>query len=316
MAKSRKVSFKKVFGLILLLLVVVTVVGSITAYKSRDTKTISSTEFSRGGLDESGEYVKTDKTLYTKEMFECKGLKITQDFESNLSYRVYFYGYDEKFLTFSDRFHKENKEFDVPSYAKYARVVLIPDGDEDISFFDVYGIANDVEITVSKEQPDAPVDYYQLAKLNNTINKLEDVPTELSKGEIYFFQFHYVSYNDDLTLRTEYSKDNFVPLQEEAIQEEGHDYVVIKLDCDKVAKYKLTFGEEVNTNPNKWYYLHFFDADGKITADTIVRYQVKPFQEIIVDVPANASYLLMNVLASSDGEYRELPIVINEYLSR
>ena len=298
MAKSRKVSFKKVFGLILLLLVVVTVVGVITAYTGKETKTISATEFSRGGLDEFGEYVKTDKTLYTKDMFKCKGLKITQDFESNLSYRVYFYGYDEKFLTSSETFRKETKEFDVPSYAKYARVVLIPDGDEDIGFFDVYSIANDVEITVSKEQPDALVDYYELAK-RHLITEVNDVPTVLTKGEMCFSLF----YNG-----TSYSKSSFSDFSEDAVIR----YNLVKLDCDKVAQYKITFGKEINNNMYG-YLAYFLDIGGSVISDIVL--EASESGEIFLEMPSdNAVYCFITVPLSSDG--RELPIVINEYLSR
>ena len=54
MAKSRKVSWKKIFSLLLFVVIIVTVVGVITAYTGKETKTISAIEFSRGGLDEFG----------------------------------------------------------------------------------------------------------------------------------------------------------------------------------------------------------------------------------------------------------------------
>ena len=152
-----KKSWKKILSLGLVIIIGISAIGGIAGFAARDTKTISSTAFSRGALDENGMYVKTKQSIYTEKAFECIGLCIEQDFESHATYDVYYYDYDGKFLesrkgltgTYSEDY----------AFAKLARIVIHPTIPEDetendfsIKFYEVYGIANDFTIKVNKNQ--------------------------------------------------------------------------------------------------------------------------------------------------------------------
>ena len=52
---------------------------------------MSSTKFSIGGLDVNGEYIDTESSIFTEDIFECDGLECTLDFDSAISYQIYFY---------------------------------------------------------------------------------------------------------------------------------------------------------------------------------------------------------------------------------
>ena len=151
--------WKKIISAILVCVIVVTLLGGVSALFSKETKTISPTVFSRGDLNEKGVYITSKRSLYTKDMFECSGLNIQQDFESNSTYDVYFYDYAGKFLKSEKGLvgdYSIDEEFEL---AKFARVVIHPEIPEDvkenefeIKFWEIYGFANDLTVSVFKEQ--------------------------------------------------------------------------------------------------------------------------------------------------------------------
>ena len=59
---------------------------------NEDLKTINPT-FHVGGLDENGEYIDTNESLYS-EPFDVKGLQTSLDFENDIKYEIYFYEND------------------------------------------------------------------------------------------------------------------------------------------------------------------------------------------------------------------------------
>lgn len=162
-------SIKKIIALVLTVAVVIIALGAISSFAGKETERISPWKFSRGALDENGTYVETKQSLYTKEMFECSGLSIEQDFESRLTYDVYLYDYSGNLID-SERGlcgKYKIKSVSVDSLTedetfylvKYARIVIHPDipadVDEDdfvISYLDIYDIVNELNISVYKDQ--------------------------------------------------------------------------------------------------------------------------------------------------------------------
>lgn len=155
---KRKISWKSIISIVLIIAAVVVIGAGVSALAKRDTKNISSLSFSRGGLDEkTGEHVETKATLYTKEAFDCKGLRIEPDFDSHFTYDVYYYGDDGVFLESRLGLTGIYDE-DYPLQMK-ARVVIhpeIPKGesakDYKINFYEIQSIASKLKITVDKDQ--------------------------------------------------------------------------------------------------------------------------------------------------------------------
>ena len=152
-----KTNWKKILCAILAVILCITVIGGIAALAKDETKSISSTEFTRGALDENGKYVETDQSIYTEEAFGCIGLRVQPDFEANSTFDVYYYDYNGKFIE-AKLGLTEIYDEDFP-LAKTARLVIHPeipeDVDEDdfkISFWEVSFIARKYDITVSKKQ--------------------------------------------------------------------------------------------------------------------------------------------------------------------
>lgn len=173
--KKFKKNWKKILSLGLVIVIGMAAIGGIAGFAARDTRTIPSTSFSRGGLDDKGIHVDTKQSIYTKEAIACSGLTIEQDFESHATYDVFYYDVNDSFLK-ADKglYGKYTVDSDL-FLAKYARIVIHPEipADADaktysIGFFEVYEIANDLKITVDKEQKylyDDSVNFYDDSKV-------------------------------------------------------------------------------------------------------------------------------------------------------
>ena len=150
-------SWKKIVCAFLAFAVVVVCVGGVATLAKNDTKKISPTKFEIGSLDDNGKYIKSEQALYTKEAFDCIGLRVEPDFEFKGTYDVYYYDYNdnlvEKKLGLSDIYDE-----DFP-LAKMARVVIHPEIPEDIDeddfkikFYEKLSYASKLKITVDKNQ--------------------------------------------------------------------------------------------------------------------------------------------------------------------
>ena len=164
------------------ILVVATLIGAcagIASISKKETKTLSPGIFSRGGLNENGEHIITNQTIYTKEAFACEGLRIEPDFEFKGTYDVYYYNADMGFLESRSGLTGIHDE-DYP-LADYARVVIKPDiktlaaeqgikeKDFKISFYEVRSYAKELDITVNKAQDKSEIRTENLYKDSEAI---------------------------------------------------------------------------------------------------------------------------------------------------
>ena len=145
---------KQLISVIVVIFLALASVGLITGLTSSETKSISSFEFVRGYLDaKTGDFVKSDTMLVTKDPFECQGLSISADFTSNTEFEVYYYREDQSYIgktTVQTGTYDKGTTF---SNAKYARILLRPVLDEEkIALWDVYKYASQVSVSVSKDQ--------------------------------------------------------------------------------------------------------------------------------------------------------------------
>lgn len=156
----KKKNLKKIGSIIALVLVialgVAIVVGVTSAIRSK-TETLSPFIFSVGDLGESGEYIKSEQSLYTKESFNCIGLRIDLDFEADMTYDVYYYDYDDRFVESRVGLSGVYDE-DFP-LAKTCRIVLHPEVPEDvdakdfkINLWEVFSYASQCKISIDKKQ--------------------------------------------------------------------------------------------------------------------------------------------------------------------
>ena len=94
------------------------------------------------------------RKLFTqKNAFECAGLQINLDFDSEIQYEIVFYDENGTFLTRTDK-HTGVFEFDAEdealANAYYCRVVVTPTNDASISMLEVFEYSGQINISVLK----------------------------------------------------------------------------------------------------------------------------------------------------------------------
>lgn len=159
MAKFKNINFKskKTWKNILIVgLAIITLVGAIVGLsalfrKSEETTKEISPSYAIGGLTEQGAYLETKESIYTKDAFECQGLNVKLAFDNNISYRIFFYDYEDKFVNATENL-TVNYDEDVSIFVKSARIVITPNDDSKVSWYEKSGYANQLKIKVNKEQ--------------------------------------------------------------------------------------------------------------------------------------------------------------------
>ena len=168
--KIRKFNLRKIVTIILVVFIFAGCVAGLVALGRNKNKKISASSFSVGELDEqTGSYVSSKTAIYTKGLIECQGLKIVPDFDAELSYQVFYYNYDEIYIGCTPVYEGKTYNEEVPSLAKYCRIVAYPeqvdnDGNPDSNFkvnvFNKTKYANKLTVTVDKKQSYEPVNLH------------------------------------------------------------------------------------------------------------------------------------------------------------
>ena len=283
--RKRKISWKKIVCGILAIIVIISCIGGISScFKKDTTKAVGALSFSRGGLDENGNYVDTKASIFTEDMFECLGLVVTPDIKFNGTYQLFYYNYDGVFLEASQVYTKTSR-LTIPELAKYARIMITVDGDEDIGYFEMLEYAALVEIEVQKKQNFVLYNYFKIDEANP--DKIYSYSSSDYKVILGSYLHWYDEDNESNVLATGYS-----PVY--PINVKGWKNVVLVFD-------------DAKDSENIPYF--FTDADGKIVPpNTILRRFVGGSCEYIVEVPNGATTFYTNTLTDKDGHY-----VINRY---
>lgn len=140
------------------LLVIGAVVSGLVSLFRSETQEVH-IGYSIGALDETtGKAIKNESAIYTKKTFECKGLTVKLDLDSNINYQVFYYDALENFICAST-VYTESGAINVPAGAKLARVVIMPEWDEEIkeedrviSFFDITKYSSQLKLFVDVNQ--------------------------------------------------------------------------------------------------------------------------------------------------------------------
>lgn len=135
---------------VLLLIGAIFGISALSKETEKTTKTINPS-YAIGGLTEQGAYLDTTESIYTKEAFDCKGLNVKLAFDNNISYRIFFYDFNDNFVNATAKLTTNYSE-DVDLFVKSARIVITPNEDSKVSWYEKNGYANQLTISVDKEQ--------------------------------------------------------------------------------------------------------------------------------------------------------------------
>lgn len=148
--KNRKILFCIVAVLLVALTGTVTVLA-IQMNKQITTKSVSAlTDYDIGTLDANGKVIKSSENIYTKDYINVDGLKVTIKEKADVQYKLYFYDADKTFVSASTTWLTADFDGNVPANAKYARVLIDPTEDAEVSALEVFGYANQLTVTYNK----------------------------------------------------------------------------------------------------------------------------------------------------------------------
>ena len=142
------------------LLVIATICGLVAVINNdkSNMRTVRPDYFI-GGLDSnSGKYVATKGSIYTKHSFECQGLKTTLNFDATITYGLYFFDENEKFMI--SQTSLETNVNEIPVNAKYVRIVITPKEDSKVSWYEKSKYSSQLKVEVFKEQKFVHQDVY------------------------------------------------------------------------------------------------------------------------------------------------------------
>lgn len=131
-----KSKFKKILSIILvcasLIGTAALIIGITNRNKNEDGYKAEKLDYEIGALTDMGAYEESDKSLYTKEAFEVEGgVKVELDFDSKITYKVFFYDEKDKFVSASAEL-SETATTEVPEGATLARVMITPVWESDV----------------------------------------------------------------------------------------------------------------------------------------------------------------------------------------
>ena len=141
--------------------------------------------YSFGVIDEVTGKPDTDlkTSIYTKDAFDAKGLSIELDFESTVTYQVFWYNSVGELLFCSEELSK-GAEFYAPAGCK-ARIEVTPELEEDqeeLSWVDMMKYAGEVEIRVDKSQKLETEDFTEISLSHSMFTAHEGSVTFNSTG--------------------------------------------------------------------------------------------------------------------------------------
>lgn len=141
-----------VFAL-LIVLGVGMIVNMVKINQTITTDSVSSFSYSIGLLGtDDGEYDQGTTAIYTKNAITVDGLKCTLAKDATIKYQLYFFDEDGKFLEASSPLEKDfDASIDtVPTSAATVKVMITPQNDPEVSFFEVSTYAGMLTVTYNK----------------------------------------------------------------------------------------------------------------------------------------------------------------------
>lgn len=119
--------------------------GYKTIYPSYSVGAISKT---------TGAFTDDEAAIYTKDVIECTGIKLSADFDSDIKYTVHLYDEDDKWIRCveNEGLNLTLEELDAESTAIHGvRIVIYPQSDENekVSFLEKSTYANQLTVKIT-----------------------------------------------------------------------------------------------------------------------------------------------------------------------
>ena len=149
-------SNKKKFGFITgaLVLVFVLIASAFVRIGNMETnKKLTIGDYQVATINATGKISESKQTIVTKDLLQLEDIEITLDEDATISYKVYYYDEDEKFISASDTLTSDYEVENVLN-AKYVRVLITPalvDGEPaEVSALNMHNYTSQITIKVAK----------------------------------------------------------------------------------------------------------------------------------------------------------------------
>ena len=148
---KNKARFIVVFSLIALLLIGMAST-MITLDKQIGTETLNAGAYKVGTLNASGKYEEDEGSIYTSDYYNVEGLEITIVDDATVSYDIYYYDKDYKYLSVVSG-QTEDYTYTAPNSSApvYFRLVITPTNDDSINLVEKVKYANQLMVKFDKE---------------------------------------------------------------------------------------------------------------------------------------------------------------------
>ena len=148
-----KTKFSLIF--VAIALIAVALFGAFSKIDSLQTsRKLTSSDYAVGAIAESGKIVESKQAFYTKDLMELDGSEIKLEEDATISYKVFFYDEDGKFISSTETLTEDLESSSIPENAKYFRVMVTPspiDGEAVVCEFMNRGkYVNQISIVVGK----------------------------------------------------------------------------------------------------------------------------------------------------------------------
>lgn len=153
MANISRKKLDLIFKIIVCVLLVA-LIGGVTyaivrVVQKDETREISSLAYKIGALDDNGAFMKNTASIVSKDFISSNGLTIKLQENAEVSYKVFFYDVDKAFVSASE-VQSADYAGTIPENAKYAKIVITPLHDAEVSIFEMSGYAKQLTVTVNK----------------------------------------------------------------------------------------------------------------------------------------------------------------------
>lgn len=146
---------KKLKNIILIILITLLCIGSFglvnNLVKNKDTTKITSSMFTVGAIDKNGDLIDS-KTSFVSKKIGVKGLSIVPEFDSKVSYFVYYYDDTMKYLSRTDELFGNYDSNLTPTMSKFCKIVVFVENGKKATVFNKSSWLNGLDIRISKNQ--------------------------------------------------------------------------------------------------------------------------------------------------------------------
>ena len=142
---------------VIIFLLVIGIIGAVVALfvqmdRQTTVTTIGPEAYSVGALDEAGEQTDADTSIVTRDAFTTDGLKVELADDATVTYELFFYDADGKFISSTGALSSNFSVLTMPLNAEMAKIVITPTEDEDgtVSLTEVWGYADQITVTTDR----------------------------------------------------------------------------------------------------------------------------------------------------------------------